>query len=242
MWDVLTGAPASVQIVWIACAGCTILSLARWWTHRRSILMVRRSEKRQLTLTLIFLGPAFALTTFLPLFFVRSAALFEVLRSLQEALAIHAFSRLIIELLGGEGEALQHLQQLPEGKYITVPPVCCLCKPCARQRPFTKKLMRVSLNLVEQFVYVVPACAALGVWVELEKGDSASDISDALEITLDVVQVISLTLAMYGLFIIFLAVRHSILRHRAELKLLVIKLIVIVGTLQVKEKKKKKRK
>jgi hypothetical protein len=113
-----------------------------------------------------------------------------------------------------------------------VPPCCCCCRGCAKPRPFSKRLFHIALRLVAQFNYVVPATTILGVWLELEKSSSTSDLTDLVELTLDFVHLASLMTAMYGLFIIFMALRPLARPQRGELKLLAIKLIVTVGSLQ----------
>jgi hypothetical protein len=195
--EVFRTAKVDVIIIWILCATCSILAVAKYFLHRRAIRRMPYSTRRTLFLRIVRTGPIAVATTFASLFFVREAALFEVARSIQEAIVIHYFALLVLEFHGGKDECMARLAKLPPAKYLNVPPLCWMCKPCSAPRLFTRTMLEWALKLAEQFVYVVPGIAVLQLWFALEMAEDSDPVLELLSLILDILKIVSISFAMY---------------------------------------------
>ncbi len=155
-------------VAWALSGVFALGTLIIWFRHWRTLRAAPESERRSYVLGITRLGFIFPVTTFLPLFFVRAHALFGLVRALQEAVSIDQFVRYEIDLLGGIHTAGSTLQAAGPKQILGVPPFCCFCRLCCPLVTPTEKIIRMCRWAATQFVYIVPATAFIGIWIQLE--------------------------------------------------------------------------
>eukprot|EP00053_Salpingoeca_punica_P007689 m.69982 g.69982 ORF g.69982 m.69982 type:complete len:348 (-) comp14280_c0_seq1:325-1368(-) len=240
--DVLEAANGPTIVMWALAACCVVVTLAVYAVHRRQLKsrLPRSSPGRWWTLAIVAMGPVFALTSFASLFFPRVSGVLGVARSFSESLAVYSYVCLLLHKMGGIDGAVamvrRHRQEYD--KYLATPPLCCVCRPCCCEVRMEARLLSLCHKMAMQFVYVVPITGFLSLWVELESDrciDPEDDhwrVYDTLEAILQITDVCSVLLAMWGLMIIFFASKGAIRDFQPGKKLLAIKLIIFFGMIQ----------
>lgn len=71
----------------------------------------------------------FSTLAWLSLFFLNLAVPFELVMSMYEAVALWAFLKLMVDLLGGRKKCPEVLLKEPADKYLAAAPLFC-CVPC----------------------------------------------------------------------------------------------------------------
>jgi hypothetical protein len=179
----------------------------------------------------------FAITNFLPLFFPRASAMFELLQHVYEAQALYSFGMLIFDLAsGGETDYLVarevFLARLALGKPKKLdasPPLCCLL-PCAPEVLCDgPRLDRIMAGL-SVFGLVVPACAVVRLWVLMECKNAY--ILYASSTGLFLLENLAMSYTLYNLFQLYV-LTHDLLHHfNTTPKFLAIKAILGIAVLQ----------
>lgn len=148
-----------------------------------------------------------------------------VLAAVYEVFAFRAFRSLVLELVSVDNAGKDPVKVMAEAEPVApwaVPPLACCLRPCARKRHFTPTDDRLSEVLLAQFMVVKPVAAVI---------EMTENLTHSQEKRLGEVELLSLLLAMYGLFSL-LEASHAVLpEHRhGHSKFWVIKGVFIAST------------
>eukprot|EP00047_Mylnosiga_fluctuans_P006106 m.244864 g.244864 ORF g.244864 m.244864 type:complete len:272 (+) comp14550_c0_seq1:210-1025(+) len=193
-----------------------------------------KSFERKHTQGILNMVPSLALTSLMSLFFPRAAPLFTILRSIVEASSIYAYVALLIDRLGGMDKAVHDLVNLHEEpkKFLATPPFCCCCKPCCPTIRMSRQLLDRCKSFATQACYTIPTLSYIVLWVELEQAQDTNDFYDYIIIVLKCLEVAAVMLAFYGMMILFFASKQLISQYNPGRKMLAIKLVLFVSTVQ----------
>eukprot|EP00697_Spironema_sp_BW2_P010500 gnl/Spiro4/257_TR158_c0_g1_i1.p1 gnl/Spiro4/257_TR158_c0_g1~~gnl/Spiro4/257_TR158_c0_g1_i1.p1 ORF type:complete len:367 (+),score=81.45 gnl/Spiro4/257_TR158_c0_g1_i1:1-1101(+) len=212
-----------------------------WWTitfsqHVRSY----RTEplKRKLYVMFILcLVPVFECSSFFSLLFMNASFVLEAVQCAYEGLVVWWFYKFLVEILGGFDEGLKRLEEEKHlAKIFAVPPcLCCFrsaccehCFPCFRPTTLGPRSFRFITILAVQLAIVQPSmCVAI-----LVMRARGADSSSSTILALSGVNTISMTTALYALFVLYVATHDILLTHRTTAKFVAVKLGLIFIVLQ----------
>jgi len=180
--------------------------------------------------------PVFGWTSYASLFFFRDSAFLELIRQVYEAMVLHWFVALIIELLGGWQEAIVRLQSPvnPESKILAVPPLCWLFWPCDKPRRLDERLLKWAWYSLTQFCVLRPITALIAVILIMGSSNYQDGIMSPSSgyLPLELVNAASMLWALWFLFIIYKGTLSLLSEHKTTAKFACIKLGLFVSTLQ----------
>lgn len=154
-------------------------------------------HQRRFTLRIINIAPIFGVASFIPLFFPRASGLFALAKIVAEALSIASFLGLCVSWFGGPGKMVSLLASGTPRKYLATPPLGCLCRCWMRERVMDRGLLQYCHRATMQYLIIVPVCAYIALWSELES-TSYQDFNSNFDVVLGVIKMISVTIAMQG--------------------------------------------
>lgn len=226
--------PNTFHVVsWCVSIVSVFIALVIFMPHYNRLKLAPNSYLKRHVLTILLMAPVYAVTALLALFFPRSSELFAVLRSVVESWAIYAYVGMLLDLLGGFDKAVPSIQQVaPSGKFYAVPPFGCCFRPCCPVLDMNVDLIRKCRRFGLQAVYAIPTLAYLHLWVELERAASNQEAYSIAILVIQVLQVLSVMVAFYGMMILYFACRRLIESYNPTKKMLSIKLVLFVGVVQ----------
>lgn len=182
-----------------------------------------RPSQQRLIVRISCVIPIYGLMSALSFQFPGSVLYFLAVRDIAEAFVIYSFLNLLYDYLGGEGAILNAINGVPiQGSWFTF--TCCL-----NGSPFTIATLRFCKKATLQFCGVRPVMSILEVILyecgvySLEKHYSLH--SAPLFIT--IIYNISITLALYGLALFYIATKKLLAPQKPLLKFISVKGIIL---------------
>jgi len=164
---------------------------------------------------ILFIVPIYALVSWLSLCFAPVRVYFETIRDCYEAFIIYCFLVLILEYTGGELQCVSAISKKPPLSHPT--PLCCLPK-----LQLNVRFLRMCKQGCIQFVIIKPVMACLSIIMLIAKKWSSVEYQ-AFMLT---IYNISYTLALYALFLFYLATSDLIKGLSPVKKFLAVKCVV----------------
>ncbi|BFZ03427.1 hypothetical protein BsWGS_06466 [Bradybaena similaris] len=175
----------------------------------------------------LFIVPIYSLDSFLSLLFLNNDnyyVYFDSLRDCYEAFVIYSFLSLCYEYLGGEGAIMSEIR----GKPIQSSLLSCTC--CFTGRQYTIGFLRFCKQATLQFCFIKPIMAILTLLLQAfgyYKDGNFSPASGYLYIT--IIYNISISLALYALFMFYLATKELLSPFDPVLKFCIIKSVIFLS-------------
>jgi hypothetical protein len=176
---------------------------------------------------ILFIVPIYAFDSWLSLLFFSNEyyyVYFDTVRDCYEAFVIYNFMSLCYEYLGGEGAIMAEIR----GKPIKTHWLYCTC--CLRGRTYTIGFLRFCKQATLQFCLVKPVVAFSTILLQsmghYRDGDWSPN-SGYLYITM--IYNVSVSLALYGLFLFYYATRELLSPFDPILKFSTIKAVIFLS-------------
>lgn len=225
-WDSLKdGHLEPHQIGWIISGACTVAtvlitlySVLTHMTHYHA-----PTEQRQI-IRILYLPPIFGIISFFSYRYFREYYYYSLVEIIYEAVTISAFMLLIIEFVAttASGDKVENAIARKDKKSLPLP----LC--FWRYRPTKPYFMYTIKWSVMQYVIIRPAVSIAGIITNAlglycESGGYSFHFAYGY---LEAVDAISITIALYGLFVFYTLTRQELKGKRPLAKFMAIKLIV----------------
>jgi len=190
--------PEPVVIEWIISLFCWLACIFFYLRHRQNLMSAPDSRLRKQYLAVIAFPLVISSLSLMCSLSVRAAYLWFLGVKLYEARTLYAFLKNLMMLLGKDPDKIaDKLQEGVPRRIYSAPPLMCCLYPCTRPTYAPSWLLRIIPDLVFQFIFVVPLTGIIELWLFLDELYT-SRIPEVLE-------VLSMLLAMQGLFIIYIA-------------------------------------
>lgn len=178
----------------------------------------RPLEQRQIIRVLLF-PPVYAVISFFSYRFFRSYTYYELVESVWEAIAIASFLLLLLQYIGNNARE-QVFAFVKKDKRPLPLPFCCF-----RFRP-SKAYFLVTLKWsVVQYCLLRPAISVAGIVTEYYEVYCSSSLSYKYAyVYLTAVDFVSITIALYGLFVLYVLVKDDLKGKRPLAKFSTIKI------------------
>ena len=189
------------------------------WNVIQHLRHFNSPEKQKPIVRIISIVPFYAIFSWLSLVFIEKGIYFDTVRDVYEAYVIYAFLNLVLGYGGGEASTCSIIAQSP-GSIQHPWPLKCVMKPIALGGTFLHTCKRATV----QFVLMKPVAAIVSLSLY------AADLYDspAYQWILLIVYNVSYTLALYWLFLFYLATKEMLRARKAHpvFKFLAVKLVV----------------
>nr|SVE75739.1 EOG090X05RX [Daphnia hispanica] len=194
-----------------------IYQYLRFYTHP--------SEQRWIV-RILFIVPIYALTSWFSLLLFHKNSYyvyFDTFRDCYEAFVIYNFLSLCYEYLGGEGNIMSEIR----GKPIRSSWFYCTC--CLSGRQYSIEFLRFCKQATLQFCAVKPCMAFVTVILQSQGLYSDGDWSpQSGYLYITIINNVSITLALYALFLFFFATKDLLSPYDPVLKFAIIKSIIFL--------------
>ncbi|XP_064610492.1 transmembrane protein 184B-like [Liolophura sinensis] len=176
---------------------------------------------------ILFIVPIFSFDSFLSLMFFNNDSYyvyFDSVRDCYEAFVIYNFLSLCYEYLGGESSIMSEIR----GKPIQSSWFYCTC--CLAGRQYTIGFLRFCKQATLQFCIIKPVMAIITLILQAfghYKDGNFSPQSGYLYIT--IIYNVSISLALYGLFLFYFATRELLSPYEPVLKFFTIKSTIFLS-------------
>ncbi|KHN83304.1 Transmembrane protein [Toxocara canis] len=176
---------------------------------------------------ILFIVPMYSLDSWLSLLFLSNNVYvyFNAIRDCYEAFVIYSFLSLCYEYLGGESNIMAEIRGKPirPTNYYT-----CTC--CLAGKQYTIEFLRFCKQATLQFCIIKPIMAALTVMLMIVgKYEDGNWSGDQGYLYITIVYNISISLALYGLFLFYTATRDLLSPYRPVLKFLTVKSVIFLS-------------
>ena len=220
--------PNKYSVLWgLALAGfsCTLFLVLPYL----ACLLTRPPSKiRRFYLAAALLPLVFAVSALSICLVPDSEDIWELVRHVCEAWALHSLNQLIVERLGGKTSTLLKLKARGPQQWLRTPPFCCLCT-CLPSKPFDEDTLHFVLLLTRQFLLLAPSLSLLAILLSFSTLARTSFVWQLLRFCL----LGSSFLALWGLFILWKASLDDVANHhQISMKFVSIKLLIIIGVIQ----------
>ncbi|KDQ51733.1 hypothetical protein JAAARDRAFT_139797 [Jaapia argillacea MUCL 33604] len=213
-------------IGWAVSGGCAVLtvliSLVTILQHCRNY--TNRGEQRQI-LRILYMPPVYAIISFFSYRYFRDYTYYALIEVSYEAVTLSAFLLLLIEYVAktGTGHSAEKAMERKDKRPLPIP-FCCW-----RYRPTKAYFMYTLKWSVLQYVIIRPLVSVVGIVCQAynvlcEAGGFNFHFADAY---LEIVDFISISVALYGLFLFYGLTKEELRGRRPLAKFLAIKLIVM---------------
>ncbi|KAF9788384.1 DUF300-domain-containing protein [Thelephora terrestris] len=214
-------------IGWSIAGGCAILtlliSIVTVLKHCRNY--TNPPQQRQI-LRILYMPPIYGIVSFFSYRFFRQYTYFELVQVVYEAVTISAFVLLLIEYVASTASGHEVDKAMARKEKTALPiPLCCM-----RYRPTKPYFMFTIKWSVLQYVIVRPAASIAGAICQYY-GVLCPTLSRSpyyAYLYLAIVDFISITVALYGLFVFYGLTKDELKDKRPLAKFLAIKLIVFL--------------
>ncbi|CAF0904046.1 unnamed protein product [Rotaria sordida] len=175
---------------------------------------------------LLFIVPIYSFVSWLSLVMFRNNSYyvyFHAIRDCYEAFVIYSFLSLCYEYLGGEGAIMAEIR----GKHIERSWWTCTC--CISNQEYTIGFLRFCKQATLQFCLVKPLMSLVTLVLQAFDKYKDGDFSPSggyLYITL--IYNVSVSVALYGLFLFYEATKHILAKYDPVLKFLTIKSVIFL--------------
>ncbi|TDH69791.1 hypothetical protein CCR75_007259 [Bremia lactucae] len=206
---------SSLLIAFACSVVATLLSVYNIVQH---LAHYTRPQLQRFIVRILVVVPVYAIGSLLSLAFVNQALYFDSIRDCYEAFVVYSFLALVLSFAGGESVCVLKMQSEPD---IRQPwPLNRCFYPLGRDGRLLRQCKRATI----QFVFIKPIFAALSLLM-LACGKYHTL---AYQLILAVVYNISYTLALYGLYVFYLATRHILQPFNPVLKFFAVKSVVFL--------------
>ncbi|CAI4233198.1 unnamed protein product [Auanema sp. JU1783] len=176
---------------------------------------------------ILFIVPIYAFDSWLSLIFFSDNVyiFFNSLRDCYEAFVIYSFLSLCYEYLGGESNIMAEIRGKPikPTNYWTF--TCCLAG-----KQYTIEFLRFCKQATLQFCFIKPIMAALTLLLTgLGKYEDGNWSPDQGYLWTTLVYNVSISLALYGLFLFYTATRELLSPYSPVLKFLTVKSVIFLS-------------
>ncbi|VDK41701.1 unnamed protein product [Anisakis simplex] len=176
---------------------------------------------------ILFIVPMYSLDSWLSLLFLSNNVYvyFNAIRDCYEAFVIYSFLSLCYEYLGGESNIMAEIRGKPirPTNYYTL--TCCLAG-----KQYTIEFLRFCKQATLQFCIIKPIMATLTViLMMLGKYEDGNWSGEQGYLYITIVYNISISLALYGLFLFYTATRDLLSPYRPVLKFLTVKSVIFLS-------------
>ncbi|KAG1697453.1 hypothetical protein DVH05_016326 [Phytophthora capsici] len=210
-----TNRALSLLIAFACCVVATLLSVYNIIQH---LAHYSRPQLQRYIVRILVIVPVYALGSLMSLTFVNQALYFDSIRDCYEAFVVYSFLALVLSFAGGESVCVLKMQSEPDIRHPW--PINRCFNPLGRDG----RLLRLCKRATIQFVFVKPVFAALSLLM-LACGKYHTL---AYQLILAVVYNISYSLALYGLWIFYLATKHILQPFNPVLKFFAVKSVVFL--------------
>ncbi|KAI6014358.1 DUF300-domain-containing protein [Pisolithus marmoratus] len=214
------------RIGWAIAGGCAaltlIISCVSVLRHCRNYH--KPSEQRQV-LRILYLPPIYAIISFFSYRFFRSYTYYSLVESGWLPHSSNGLRLLLIEYVADTASGRDALKAMERKDKRSLPmPFCCW-----RYRPTKPYFMYTVKWSVLQYVIILPACSIAGIICEAFNVlcESAGYSIHYASVYLDVIDFISISIALYGLILFYGLTKEELAGRRPLAKFLAIKLIVM---------------
>ncbi|GAB1607704.1 transmembrane protein 184B-like [Argonauta hians] len=176
---------------------------------------------------ILFIVPIYSFDSFLSLMFFNNDSYYVYVDSIKycyEAFVIYNFLSLCYEYLGGESSIMSEIR----GKPIQSSWLWCTC--CLAGRQYTIGFLRFCKQATLQFCIIKPVMAVITLILQsfgLYKDGNFSPASGYLYIT--IIYNISITVALYGLFLFYFATKELLSPFEPVLKFFTVKSVIFLS-------------
>ncbi|KAI6141602.1 DUF300-domain-containing protein [Pisolithus tinctorius] len=214
------------RIGWAVAGGCAavtlIISCVSILQHCRNYN--KPNEQRQV-LRVLYMPLVYAIISFFSYRYFRSYTYYSLVESAYEAVTLSAFLLLLIEYVADTASGRDALKAMERKDKRPLPfPFCCW-----RFRPTKPYFMYTVKWSVLQYVIIRPACSIAGIICEAFNVlcESAGYSIYYANVYLEVIDFISISVALYGLILFYALTKDELAGRRPLSKFLAIKLIVM---------------
>jgi hypothetical protein len=187
----------------------TFISLIHIFRHLKNYTM---PQIQTYVIRILFIIPIFAISSALALALMQIGNYVLIIRDIYEAVVVYSFLNLILEYCGGETDCVYQIENEPL-LYLPLP-LCCV-KPLPRDA----KLMRICCRGVLQFVIIKPIVTLVDLCL-LPTGHDDNYIWQIIKL---VIYNLSYGLALYCLFVFYLATKPITKNFRPVYKFAAVK-------------------
>lgn len=183
------------------------------------------SEQRYIV-RILFIVPMFGFTSWLSLLYVKQDiyVYFDAIKDWYEAFVIYNFMSLCYEYLGGEGNIMSELR----GKPIKTNWYYGTC--CLKSKSYTIEFLRFCKQATLQFCLVKPLMSIMTLYLmatgRYRDGDWSLDNS---YIYITMIYNVSVSLALYGLYLFYQATKGLLAPYEPVWKFLTVKSIIFLS-------------
>lgn len=202
----------------LAFACCVVATLLSAYNIVQHLAHYSRPQLQRYIVRILVVVPVYALGSLLSLTFVNQALYFDSIRDCYEAFVVYSFLALVLSFAGGESVCVLKMQSEPDIRHPW--PLSRCFEPVGRDG----RLLRLCKRATIQFVFIKPIFAALSLLM-LACGKYHTL---AYQLILVVVYNISYSVALYGLWLFYLATRHILQPFNPVLKFFAVKSVVFL--------------
>ncbi|KAF9012217.1 DUF300-domain-containing protein [Hymenopellis radicata] len=228
LWD--SGDWDAFKVEWAISGVCSLITMliTLWSVISHSRHYVVRDEQRQI-LRILYMPAVFALVSFLTFRHYNGYTYFSLIDAAYEAVTVSAFLLLLVQYVAKSTRSGDIHEALATKEKRKMPLFCCF-----RYRPTKAYFVHAVKWSVLQFVIIRPLGSLVGIICEAADVFCESEGMDLhyAYVYINIITVISMIFAMYGLLLFFLLVKNEIEERKPLKKFLSVKFIVIVPTLQ----------
>eukprot|EP00298_Acanthocystis_sp_HF-20_P001325 c11728_g1_i2.p1 GENE.c11728_g1_i2~~c11728_g1_i2.p1 ORF type:complete len:331 (+),score=110.32 c11728_g1_i2:78-1070(+) len=239
MSEISSNAPAGFIACYVIGTVCVITTICIYLLHYWRLTSQPPTKRRDLYVSIVRTGLIYCVAGFLAVVFPRSSNLFHLITEFYEAWALYNFGLLLINYIAGQNEHdpraarekfASALNQLPPAKYLKVPPLGCFFI-CSTPRIFDRSLVRFVTRCLIQFLYVGPGIGVLRLWYELQCDEPTFK---GFDLILNLIRLISILLAVWSLFILYVATKLILHHYNTTYKFFALKgVLLITGVQQI---------
>jgi hypothetical protein len=184
------------------------------------------SEQRWI-IRILFIVPVYAFDSWLSLLFFTNDVYvyFNSIRDCYEAFVIYSFLSLCYEYLGGESNIMAEIRGKPIRPVSYATLTCCLAG-----KQYTIEFLRFCKKATLQFCLIKPIMAVLTLFLMvIGKYEDGNWSLDQGYIYVTFVYNISISLALYGLFLFYTATKDILHPYKPVLKFLTVKSVIFLS-------------
>jgi len=215
--------PAALAISGICTWVALIISVYQIYQHLRWYTCPR--EQRWIV-RILFIVPIYSFDSWLSLLFFSNDIYiyFNTVRDVYEAFVIYSFLSLCYEYLGGESNIMAEIR----GRPIRRSYLACTC--CLGVKMYTIEFLRFCKPATLQFCFVKPAMALVTlILMPLNLYHDGNWRPDQGYLYITMIYNISISLALYGLFLFYSATKDSLSAYSPVLKFLTVKSVIFLS-------------
>jgi hypothetical protein len=205
----------SLLIALLCCWAASMLAVFNIYQHLQHYA---RPQLQKYIVRILAVVPVYALGSFLSLKFVNQALYFDTLRDCYEAFVVYSFLALVLSFAGGESVCVLKMQGEPDITHAW--PLSKWFSPIGRDGRLLRSCKRATI----QFVFIKPVFAMLSL-IMLACGTYHTL---AYQLILTVVYNISYSVALYGLWLFYLATKHILKTFNPVLKFFAVKSVIFL--------------